>query len=150
LFLLSLQKGLALNSAPVLVSPIGVSLVLVELESGARYGALSTMLLRRRLALDSTLALASRSWTRRVRYGIVASLIRMRPARGVAALELGDGMIAVMTSRLAALLEQTGILPFSSRERRGFGVATPEASARDFCLGFHMRFGRGYLGSQGT
>ena len=36
-----------------------------------------------------------------------------RPAQGVAALELGDGMIAVVTSRLAALLEQTGILPFS-------------------------------------
>ena len=38
-------------------------------------------------------------------------------AQGVAALELGDGMIAVVTSRLAALLEQRVILPFSSREK---------------------------------
>ena len=76
--------------------------------------------------------------------------MRTRLALGVAALELGDGMIAVVTSRLAALLEQTGILPFSSRERHGFGVATPKASARDFCLGLHIRFGKGYLGSQRT
>ena len=108
------------------------------------------MLLRRQLALDDTLALASRSQTLRVRCGTVASLMGTRLAQGVAAVELGDGMIAVVTSWLAALLGQIGILPFSSRERRGFGVATPEASARDFCLGFHTRLDRGDLGSQGT
>ena len=127
-----------------------MSLAPDELESGARCGALPAMPLRRGLALDNTLALASRPWTQLVRCGTVASLMQTRLAQGIAAFKLGDGMIAVLTLWLAALLEQTCILPFSSRERRGFGVATPEALARDFCLGLHICFDKGDLGSQGT
>jgi len=96
-FLLSLQKGLALNSALVLASPTDARLALDELGSGARCGALPAIPLRRGLALDNTLALASRPWAQLVRRGTVASLVKARLAQGIAALELGDGMIAVLT-----------------------------------------------------
>ena len=76
--------------------------------------------------------------------------MRTRLARGVTALELGEGMVVVVTSRLAALLEQAGILPFSSQERRTCGVATPEALLRAFYFGLHICFGKGDIGSQGT
>ena len=62
-FFLSLQKGLALNSTSVLVSLTGASLELDELEGGARCGVLPPMLLRRGLALDNAVVLASRPWT---------------------------------------------------------------------------------------
>ena len=164
-----------------------MSLALDEPEGGARCGALSAVLLQRRLALDSALALNSQlkaletplSALRdnplaplrraslileepgnearcgalvpasRVGYGTVVSLIRMRLAR-VIALELDEGMVAAVASQLAALSEQAGILPFFSRERRSSGVAMPEALPRAFCLGLHICFGKGDLGSQGT
>ena len=72
----------------------------------------------------------------------------MRLVRGVTALELGEGMVAAVTSRLAALLEQADILP--SQERRTCGVGTPEALYRVFCFGRHICFDKGDLGSQGT
>ena len=76
--------------------------------------------------------------------------MRTRLARGVTALELGEGAVAVVTPQLAALLEQAGILPFSSQERRTCGVATPEALFRAFCFGLHICFDKGDVGSQGT
>ena len=73
-----------------------------------------------------------------------------RLARGVTALELGEGMVAVVTSRLAVSLEQAGILPFSSQKRRNCGVATPKALFKAFCFGLHICFYKGGIGSQGT
>ena len=85
-----------------------------------------------------------------IRCGTIALLVKARLTEGFAALDSGDGMIAVVTSWLTASLGQTGILPFSLRERRSLGMTTLRASVEDFCLGFHINLDRGRLGSQGT
>ena len=80
----------------------------------------------------------------------VTSLGRTRLARGATAPELGEGIVAVLASRLMASTKQAGILPLSSHDRRTCGIATPEDSYGAFCFGLHICFGRGDLGSQGT
>ena len=72
---------------------------------------------------------------------LVASLVGVRLAQGVTAPGLGESRVAALASRLIVSAKQAGILPLSSRDRRAYGVAAPEASQRAFYIGLHICLG---------